>query len=314
MYGRTFDDCILGYETAIPIGYVAGAKTVINPVPGSTEASHKFAPGDRIVVIADAKDYIQYTGRLSLPLTDFKPPEVSLPPKHVLVLGNGKKPLSVLRHLPGYLPTGSRVATNLPLTGLPADKLTYESYAHGASPGGPATTSDVSAADLKTFDCIVLADDLTDPDLHDAKVLMDLTTIYAAAGGGDVPATAIVELLDYRNVALARAFGQMAALVSSELVSNFLVQLAVEPARGEVFRELLDPAGCELHVRGTQKYVKSADEKLSFNDLFARVRSCGDILVGFIPRDAEHLQLSPRDRTTARTILEYGELVVVCEE
>ena len=314
MHGRTFDDCIMGYERAIPIGYVSGGKTIINPLPNTPESTHKFGPGDRIVAIADTVEDVAYEGRLSLPLSDFHPPEIKLPPKHVLVLGNGKKPLSILKHLPGYLPGNSRVATNLPLDGLPEGTVTYEKYVHGASSDEEAGTADVTAADLTSFDCIVLADDLTDPDLHDAKVLMDLTTIYAAAEGSDVPATAIVELLDYRNVALARAFGQMAALVSSELVSNFLVQLAVEPARGAVFQELLDPSGCELHVRGPQTYVKSTDEKLSFNDLFARVRACGDILVGYIPPDEAFLQLSPRDRTTTRAVSGFGELVVVCEQ
>jgi hypothetical protein len=312
MIGKTFDECLMGYRRAVPIGYLSGDRTVINPAPGSEGANRAFCKGDRIVAVADTKDDVVWNGPEAMPPSSLNLAPRTRTPKRLLVLGNGTKPRKILQYLPGYLPAGRTIFTNQATDGLDSGRSAYKKFtaAGGAEPGEGA----LAESDLVSFDCVVLADDIADPDLHDAKVLMDLTTIHAAAEGRDMLSTAVVELLDYRNVELARAFGKMAAIVSSELVSNFLVQLAVEPDRGIVFRELLDPEGCEIHVRPAADYFGAPDERASFNELFVRARSRGEILVGYIPPGDSPLQLSPRDRTSARGASDFNELVIVSEE
>jgi hypothetical protein len=143
---------------------------------------------------------------------------------------------------------------------------------------------------------------------------MDLTGIYASVAGRKLRASIIVELLDYRNLDLARAFGEMAAIISSELVSNFLVQLAVDPDRGAVFTELLDPAGNEIYVRPVERFLAPGEEELSFIDIFARARALGEIAIGYIPPSPEPLRLCPHDRDARKKPAEYGKIVVVAED
>jgi len=312
LVGASFEECLLAYDHAIPIGYVAGGKPVLNPAPGSPEAKRPMAKGDRVVAVADTRADIVPSGRRALPETKFEPGPVEPPRRSVLVLGEGVKPRRVLELLPGFLPAGSTVAATQPTEGIDPHgcKLARVSLPSGAGRDAPPG----ERADISSYDSIVLVDDIADPDRHDAKVLMDLTSVHAAAARKAIAASIVVELLDYRNVDLAGAFGRMAAIVSSELVSNFLVQLAVEPDRGAVFRELLDPEGCELYVRSVERYAKDKDERLSFLDIMARARSLGETAVGYVPPGEAALQLCPRDRDTARPASEFAQVVVVAED
>ena len=312
LVGASFEECLLAFDHAVPIGYVTDGRLVVNPAPGSPEATRPVAKGDRIVGVADSKRDFVSSGRRAFPEGGFKPGDTKPPLRKILVVGSGVKPRRVLEYLPGFLPAGSTVAATQPTDGIDAGRCRLERVTLSSNPepgeAGP------SRADIASFDSIVLVDDITDPDRHDAKVLMDLTSVYAAAARKEIDASVVVELLDYRNVDLAKAFGNMAAIVSSELVSNFLVQLAVEPDRGAVFKELLDAEGNEIYVRPLKRYLKSDDEELSFVDIMARARSLGEMAIGYVPAGDAPLRLSPRDRDSAKPASDYGPIVVVAEE
>jgi hypothetical protein len=315
MHGLTLDECLLGYDRAIPIGYANDeAGPVVNPMPGTPAAARRFAKGDRIIAVADNKEDVVWTGKRDLPAQDFTGRDAKPEAKTVLVLGDGLKPRKITEYLPGFLPEGSRIFTSQSSEGLDPGACSFHEFTHptavSADGGGDSSVSD---SDLRTYDSIVLSDETSDPDRHDAKVLMDLTAIYASAAGEKIKASVIVELLDSRNLTLAAAFGEMAAIVSSELVSNFLVQLAVDPERGNVFRELLDPAGNEFYIRPVARFV-GGDEKLSFTDIMARAKKLKEVAIGYVPPGGEPLQLCPRDRTTARPPAEFGEIVVIAED
>ena len=322
MLGLTFADCLLGFDDAVPIGYATGKTTAVNPKPGTPEAEHALQKGDRIIVVADNREDVRWTGGKALPKQEFTPRDLKPAPKNVLVMGEGVKPRKVLEHLPGFLPPGSRIAASQSTEGLDPGASSFHRFTRpGALTGAesaeePRVPSDepAGAPRLVEFDSIVLADDIPDPDRHDAKMLMDLTGIYASLAGSKLRASIIVELLDYRNLDLARAFGEMAAIISSELVSNFLVQLAVDPDRGAVFTELLDPAGNEIYVRPVERFLAPGEEELSFIDIFTRARALGEIAIGYIPPSPEPLRLCPHDRDVRKKPAEYGKVVVVAED
>jgi hypothetical protein len=172
----------------------------------------------------------------------------------------------------------------------------------------------MTSSPTASYDRIVLVDDSTDATRHDAQILMDLANIQAATPLQRIASSVIVELLDYRNVELVRAYGEMAAVVSSQLASNFLVQLGVEPRRAAVFEELLSPAGCEIHIRPAEYLFRSPDEVMSFDGLLARSRRAGCVLVGYFPPGDTPEELLPSERATAHPASHYGKLVVISEE
>jgi hypothetical protein len=322
MEGLTFEDCLFGFDAAIPIGYATGVKSVINPKPGSSEAAHALQKGDRLIAVADNREDVRWSGKKPLPVQAFTPRDLKPVPRNVLVMGDGLKPRSILEHLPGFLPPGSRIAAVQNTDGIDPGRCSFHKFTRpralrggeGVEEGRVSTDEPADSPKLVEFDSIVLVDDTPDPDRHDAKMLMDLTAIYATVAGSKLRASIIVELLDYRNLALAQAFGEMAAIISSELVSNFLVQLAVDPERGAVFTELLDPAGNEIYVRPLETYLAGGEERISFTDIFARARSLGEIAIGYIPPAPGPMRLCPHDRDAQKAPPEYGQIVVIAED
>jgi hypothetical protein len=106
----------------------------------------------------------------------------------------------------------------------------------------------------------------------------------------------------------------MAAVVSSQLASNYLVQLGVDPRRAAVYDELLRPEGNEIHVASAATLTRSPEEPVSFNDLLARSRSVGTVLLGYLPDGDLPEQLLPSERVQKHPASHYGTLVMVSED
>ena len=160
-------------------------------------------------------------------------------------------------------------------------------------------------ADLEGCDTVVVISDGDDRHAHDAEILMALTALesrhHLSTGAPRRHERAhVIELLDAYNVELAEAFGQVSSLISSELVSNYLVQVANNPERGLVFKELLDIEGNEFYVLPLSRYLRHSGENVSFHRLSTRARALGEIAVGYVyvqvDDDVEkHLRLCPTE-------------------
>jgi hypothetical protein len=317
MIGLTFEQCVMGYDRAIPIGYMTGSRPVINPIPGTADARRTLVKGDRIIAVANRKLDVVWRGSRPLATDGFVPPPRVRTPQRLLVLGDGVKTRRVLERLPQLLPPGSTIATRLPTDGLDASGCSFVKPAAVVEPSSgaaaPGAYTVIAGSGIAAYDRIVVVDDSVDAARHDARILMDLADIQAAAPLQQLASTVVIELLDYRNVELARAYGTMAAVVSSQLASNLLVQLASEPDRAAIFAALLDPEGSEIHVRPAAEYFSAPDEEVSFDVLLARSRKAGCLLIGYLPPGTSD-QLLPSDRTTPRPAAQYGTLVMVSED
>ena len=319
MLGLTFDQCLMGYEKAIPFGYVAGERTVINPKPNTAHAAYQFNKGDCVIALANRKADVVWRGPKQMPDARYTASEIQRKPWRLLVLGEGMKVRRILEKLPHYLPDGSTIATNVMTDGIDPGKCTFERPDEKAqmaqqSTAAPGAFTMMAMSPSITYDRIVLVDDTRDATRHDARILMDLANIHAAAPYQKIASSVVIELLDHRNVELARAYGNMAAVVSSQLASNYLVQLGVEPRRASVYDELLRPEGNEIHVRPVATLTRSPEEPVSFNELLARSRAGGAVLLGYLPDGDRPEQLLPTEREEKHAASQYGTLVLVSED
>jgi len=325
--GLTCEQVLLGCETAVPIGYFGREGLVLNPGRGTESAGHELELTDRVVAVANERAHMLWDDRSQKETADPSLSDCIREPKQVLVLGSGPKSSKILDHLPEYLPVGSTVLTDQNVTGLPSGEHQYRRVTLGKAmdvlldqrqiEAEVATGADVlTADDVCRCDTVVILADLTDRRSHDAHVLMTLTAVYAMVADHEELPVIVIELLDYRNFELAQAFGNPLAIVSADLVSNFLVQLAREPDRGEVFKELLDRRGNEIYMRPAEAYFGPDDRALSFDDIRLRARARNEIAVGYCPLDNQPLQLCPlgKFRTDKLAAQEFNRIVVVAEE
>jgi len=208
-----------------------------------------------------------------------------LPDKRkVLVIGDGKKVRNVVLNLRKYIPDSTIVY----------DRDDMKEDDDQASNGGHGSQT-AHAKDLKLIndnlpcDVVVFADSEPDRDAHDAGILLNVAEIRrmeAGFGEGESIVKVIAEFLDPQNAKLAHSvLGVNVMIISTELLSNYLVQTVKEPGRAKVFNELLDPDGSEISLIPLQDYLQFNEDSMSFCDILYSLRSVGHIALGYISEE-----------------------------
>jgi hypothetical protein len=335
MFGRTYQEIMFGFPRAIPIGYIAAiadaspdrdSRLVLNPPPGSESANHRFRDGDRIVAIAERRVDVQWSPVKGRDLEAFTSVTVADRPRAVLLLGEGPRSLEVLHFLPDYLPRGSTVHTNFPAESAHSDaqmfrQIQLETDHMLAANDAPASTLSIvdlvqatPAEQLNLFDTIALVAEPAGIASHDERVLMALTALRARTRGSVRRPSTVIELINPHNYELAKAFGEPTAVISSELVSNYMVQLTRVPDRGLVFDELLDPRDNEIYTRPAERYVRDSQERVSFDQIRMRAYTLHETAIGYCPPGGVGLRLCPHERTKKMAPSEFGRIVVLARE
>ena len=266
------------------------------------ELNHRFQDGDELVVLAHTKEELGFIAgtdtSLSLSLKDYKmlsnlDVKQTVPTETILLLGTSRKAEKIAELLPEYLPCSSKVYSQVPkpkkikgnTTFLPIPKLkTSEHY-------------DIfdALSNLKDthFTRRVVVSDAQDRAHHDANILMTLTALHAATEDAalDRQVHTIFEIIDQQNQKLADTFHlknrKVASLLSTEMVSDYLIQLANQPKRGRVYQELLDRLGNEIYFDEYERYIQmianedgESETTPSYRELELIARVCGRVVIG----------------------------------
>jgi hypothetical protein len=125
----------------------------------------------------------------------------------------------------------------------------------------------------------------------------------------------VAEMLDVRDVELARVTEPDDFVVSERLTSLLLAQLAENPRLDDVFRDLFDPDGAEIALRDADRYVDLGAE-MSFADAVRAGAALGEVVIGYrlVGRSVEGdlgggVALNPRK--SSRLAFEAGDQFVV---
>ncbi|MDP2873504.1 MAG: hypothetical protein Q8P31_13350 [Bacillota bacterium] len=312
--GTPFEQALWGFGLAVALGYRKGASLVLNP--RGDEARAPLAPDDLIVAIAASRRDVRYRPHNPPPDQGPIPQGSSAVRRRVLLVGRGSKSRSILDDLVRYLPAGSVVAACDASGGMPESQV-------GVEEAGIADLINVPEGRLESlageYDTIVIVADERNREDHDTWVLAQMSAIRACVSGVDGMPVVVAELLDPRNRELASGMNVQDILITPELVSNYMVQLAKDPVRAPVYSELLSPEGAELHIRPTADYLPTGNAEVSFAELMACARARGETLIGYwrnSPSEPGRLDLvlNPNKRTDRHPVQHYRRLVVVAPE
>ncbi len=281
--GHTFAEALVAYDDSSVIGLRrADGSVVVNP-PMDTECR----TGDQVIAISADDDTIVFTGFTDDGALETVPGELPAGrPFRYLVVGWSEIGPVVLRELDQFAPAGSAVDVlvdpdlvdghelePVPLTNMRMafqtthgnldelgeharkyvyDKVVVLGYRHGIS---------APEADARTLLTLLLLERSLRPDRQ-----------------GRIPPT-VTELLDSRDVELARATGADDFVVSDELSSLMLAQLAERPELEAVFEDLFDIEGSAIALRPARLYVDSDAGPYRRVVLGARAR--GEVAIGY---------------------------------
>ncbi|HTJ75859.1 MAG TPA: hypothetical protein VL337_10890 [Acidimicrobiales bacterium] len=300
--GHTFAEALLAYGTSAVIGRAAADGTVTLAPPMAT----RFEPGDRVVAISADDDTVVFHGFA----------DATAPPPPRASDGQGEGAGGML--MVGWSSLGSRILSELDAvaTGprsvdvavddsmVPADSLeaACERLAVRFLPDDD--DPDRLAALVAEHDyghVVVLGyrDGLA-PAEADARTLLTLLTLSRARKTARV----VAEVLDSRDAVIAERTGADDLVVSDQLSSLMVAQLAERPELSVVLGELFRADGASISLRRADLYV--AATPVPFATVVAAARAQGHVALGYRlsadgtvvlnPPKSSSVTLSPADQ------------------
>lgn len=277
--GKTFGDVALGHERSVIIGLRHADGRIFLAPPTDTV----LEPGDAVIAISADDDTVRYTGAPAN--ADFIPP----PPRKrarskgatILLVGWSDLAAAMVVELDQFLDKGT--VLHLVADGGVIDPV--------LPPGLRNSRIEVHLTDNEA----ALASELVDtlgPDQvillgyrtalssadADARTLLTLLTLRRAVPGRELPPV-IAEVLDPRDVDIAQTVGVDDFVVSDELSSLMISQLAEHPELGGIFDELFDVEGVFLDLHPAEHFV--GEGRMTFAGIASAVAASGSIAIGF---------------------------------
>jgi len=294
----SFEDLYMRCVNAVPVGYFGSYNGLImNPDP---EDHVMLTPDTEVIFIAEAEKIETITlpsstgdhGRIVLCKRDF-----NFVSTKVLVLGHGPKVENIIKSLAEFLPDESTIVhcceTLDQSYQSSSDRVRIEYRADDGTPHSRFNILREAINSEQPCERILLADSKRDPETHDAEILLEILGIremekarWGRAGGpepdlatpsiflGKEPsadftrALIVAEFLDPENAQLVRGGDVGVAIISLELLCDYLAQAVEDPRRSKLFRELMNKGGTELAFLPRHFLIDADDDQaVTFADL-----------------------------------------------
>jgi voltage-gated potassium channel Kch len=305
--GHTFGEAMLAYDTSTVIGRVTADGVVQLAPPVDTV----FEPGDQLMAISRDDDTVVFGG---FPPAGPAAPEgarpARMPPSsRLLIVGWSAMGALVLRELEALddRPSVVDVLVDDALA-VAADLAPVEGW-----PGLrwiPSADERRQLTDLvveRGYDHVLVLGyrGRLSPAEADAHTLLTLATLRRAVPPGPGAPRVVAEVVDSRNVDIARATGADDLVVSDRLSSLLIAQLAERPIISAVFEELFDPVGASIELRPADAYTSGSEP---FARVVAAASRQGEVAIGYRLADGQVVVNPPKRSVVA---LGHADQVIV---
>jgi voltage-gated potassium channel Kch len=313
--GKTFGDSLDAFEQGAVIGLRdAAGKTQLLPKMDTV-----LTAGDELIVIAEDDDKISAAGSVpkvdeaKLRLADPQPRE----PERTLILGWNGRGATVVSELDKYAMPGSEltIIADDDAPGEDIDGLETELVNHKVRTvkGDINDRRVLDGAGVSGFQHVITLSyaDKRGVQEADAITLVTLLHLRDIEEKNGESFSVVSEMLDARNQKLAEITKTDDFIVSENLISLLLAQLAENKALGAVFEDLFDADGAEIYLKDAGTYVVTG-EAVDFYTVVEAARRRGEIAIGFDiadPNGKRAPKLNPKKG--ARVTFATGDRVVV---
>jgi voltage-gated potassium channel Kch len=315
LQGRRFASALNAFEESSVIGVCSAAGEVrLNP-----PMEHEVGAGERLVVITADDDAAMFA----------EPSETNGPARSSarVVREHGRERFLLV----GWNPLAPLILDELDAYAAPGSQLTLLVDENLVPPGevenrpklanievhvehGPVPGDELDALmDRMGFDHVIVLcyrDVLTEAEA-DSRVLLTLLQLRGSIQRTGSDTNVVAELLDERDVPLARGAGVDEFIVSERLTSLIMSQLSENALLQPVFDDLLDESGAEIYLKPASLY---GDGGLSgkFRDVVAAAAARGEVAIGWRKTGEEAAVLNPAK--SAPVELVPDDLVVVLSD
>ena len=313
--GKTFGEALAAFDRSAVIGiHSAGESRLLPPMDTPVGA------GDSLIVIAADEDAIKASdGPAPKPDTDAQssaPPRARTAEKTLILGWNGRGP-TIVAELDKYAVAGSELTIvaddDAPAEALKAIEGSIERHEVHIVKGDVADRRLLDSLDVRRFEHIITLSyaDKLGVQAADAVTLVTLLHLRDIEEKFGESFSVVSEMLDVKNQKLAEVTKADDFIVSDNLVSLLLAQLAENKALGPVFQDLFDADGAEIYLKAAAEYVEPGKD-VDFHTVLDAARRRGEIAIGYDLAKNGGVTLNPSKRE--RVTFEAKDRVVVLAE
>jgi hypothetical protein len=322
---RPLAEIAYGLSDAVPVGIAWDEKrddAVRHAAGLNPEPDYEIAEDERLVLLTRGLP-VTYTRPDSIPESRIYREGGSAPhvPARVLLIGWTDILYDILQELDAHALRGTEVTI---LSGISEKQARQRVVTHQASglenltlvflEGDAVMQAAYESIDIATLQSIVVladqSDEQGDADTRTLRILLRLSDLRKH---GDTHAHTVAELLDENNRILLAGLDVDDIVVSSEVVSAQLAQIARQEVLAPIYRELLSAGGVEISLRPVGDYVK-LDTDCCFSDLVYASRQKMEIALGLrLVRQGGEVLLNPPRQATWR-LGENDKVIVLAQQ
>ncbi len=317
--GSTYLEAQLGYEDCTVIGLLHdGGRVALNPPAATTVAATDsviaIAADDSVLDAADYAPAATDAGAIELGPREPEAPEATL------ILGYNHRTPLVIAELSQYAAPGSRVdlVADVPVDREAIDAGRYASRGLAFSHRAASTTERrvLDRLDIPAYDRVIVmgySDGLDGPRAS-ARSLMTLLHLHDIARTAASGFAVVSEVIDMQDTELATVAGVDDIVVSDEVLSLLLTQVAENHHLADVFDQLFQADGAEIYLRPVERYVKAGPA--SFATLIEAASRAAETAIGYRRAKpgggGDGITLNPRKSTVFP--IEPGDRLIVLAE
>lgn len=284
LYGKTYGQSLLAYNYSTVIGIqTANGVIQLNP-PNETY----LRPGERLIVISEDDDTTYLNPTAEVPI-DHQAIQLAEPApataEHTLILGWNDRVCTIIQLLDQFVAVGSTVVVVAEFPDAEVDlseaTLQLQRQTVRYQQGDPTDRDVLESLNLTDYDhAIVLCNSALDAERADAQTLVTLLHLRNICDRYHHNCQIVTEILDVRNQALAQVARPDDFVISEQIISLMLAQVAEQKSINAVLTDLFNPEGSEIYLKPVGNYV-SVDRPINFYTVVEAARQRGESAIGY---------------------------------
>ncbi len=286
LVGKPFGQALLAYEESALIGlHFKDGRVKLNPPMGQI-----IEQGDKIIAISEDDDTMQLSPidhkAIDMDALQKISTTTAAPiPQHSLMLGWNHLAPAILKELDNYVPARSTVTvvTDHTIGSNDAATTTYNRLTVSFEQGDTTNRRILDALPMHRYHNITLLSEKTDEldaQQADAHTIITLLHLRDIADRKNHTFSIVTEMLDTRNLELAKVTRANDFIVSDRLISLMLSQIAESKERAPVFQDLFDAEGAELYLKPATEYIQLG-KTTNFYTIVEAARRRNETAVGY---------------------------------